>query len=161
MGFKGLASEIREKIKKGPIEYQWYADYFEIVGSYLEDDRAYAVEGLRWLSERIIRDVDAVVKGGDSDTGGKLMELHKQVLLRIARWDFDSFLLYVEWNREPSKQFYYPRRKQLRPVVQTIQDLADDKLDIAGISLPPGVGNRLWRCSACAGLRGGIQGCRS
>lgn len=140
MGFKNLAGEIRFRIECGADDYQLYHDYFEIVSSYLDDDRAWAVDGIRWLSEEIMRAIDSSVKRGDAETGGKLMELHRRVLLSAARWDFDSFMLYVEWNREPSKQFYYPRRKQLRPVVQAIQDLADDKLDLAAVSLPPGVG---------------------
>lgn len=140
MGFKNLAGELRFRIECGADDYQLYHDYFEIVSSYLDDDRAWAVDGIRWLSEEIMRAIDSSVKRGDAETGGKLMELHRRVLLSAARLDFDSFMLYVEWNREPSKQFYYPRRKQLRPVVQAIQDLADDKLDLAAVSLPPGVG---------------------
>ena len=140
MGFKNLAGEIRFRIECGADDYQLYHDYFEIVSSYLGDDRAWAVDGIRWLSGEIMSAIDSSVKRGDAETGGKLMELHRRVLLSIARWDFDSFMLYVEWNREPSKQFYYPRRKQLRPVIQAIQDLADDKLDLAAVSLPPGVG---------------------
>lgn len=140
MGFKNLAGEIRFRIECGADDYQLYHDYFEIVSSYLNDDREWAVDGIRWLSEEIMRAIDSSVKRGDAETGGKLMELHRRVLLSVARWDFDSFMLYVEWNREPSKQFYYPRRKQLRPVIQAIQDLADDKLDLAAVSLPPGVG---------------------
>jgi predicted phage terminase large subunit-like protein len=71
---------------------------------------------------------------------GLLYALHKQVLLAAAPYDFDSFLLYVEWNREPSKKFYAPRRKQLKIVVDALQDLSDDKLDLLAISMPPGTG---------------------
>lgn len=61
-------------------------------------------------------------------------------LLIGAKDDFDDFALYIEQNREPRKRFYLPRRKQLYRVVQALQDLADDKLDLLGVSLPPGVG---------------------
>ena len=54
--------------------------------------------------------------------------------------DYDSYLLYIEKNRPVSKRFYQPRRRQLAPVVELLQGLADDKLDIVSISLPPGVG---------------------
>lgn len=41
-------------------------------------------------------------------------DLHKRVCLTAAPYDFDSYLLYVEWNRDPEKKFYPPRRKVLK-----------------------------------------------
>ena len=70
----------------------------------------------------------------------RLMGIHKQALLYLAPYDFDSFLLYVEWDREPEKRFYAPRRKILKQVVDELQRLADDELDLLAISLPPGAG---------------------
>lgn len=70
----------------------------------------------------------------------KFVELHKGALLAAAPYDFDSYLQYVEWAREPSRKFYMPRRTQLRPIVDTLQSLADDELDLLAISLPPGCG---------------------
>ena len=53
--------------------------------------------------------------------------------------DFDAFMLYVEKEREIKKRFYLPRRRQLLKVASAIQELIDnDKLDILGISMPPG-----------------------
>ena len=54
--------------------------------------------------------------------------------------DFDSYCQYLEWNREASKRFYLPRRKQLKPVAEALQELANGKLDVLAISMPPGVG---------------------
>ena len=70
----------------------------------------------------------------------KYRQLYKNTLLFAAPYDFDSFCRYIEWNREPSKRFYLPRRKQLKVVADALQDLADDKLDLLAISMPPGVG---------------------
>lgn len=53
-------------------------------------------------------------------------DLHKRVLLTAAPYYFDSYLLYVEWNREHDKKFYPPRREVLKQVVDALQDLADD-----------------------------------
>jgi predicted phage terminase large subunit-like protein len=60
--------------------------------------------------------------------------------LVAAPHHFESFLLYIESNREPSKKFYPPRRKVLKQVVDALQELEDDKLDLLAISLPPGSG---------------------
>lgn len=70
----------------------------------------------------------------------RFFALHKEVLRAAAKDDFDSYLLYIEWNREPSKKFYAPRRRVLKQVVDEIQALADDELDLLAIGLPPGVG---------------------
>ena len=67
-------------------------------------------------------------------------QLYKNTLLYAAPVDFDSYCRYLEWNREPNKRFYLPRRKQLKVVVDALQELADGKLELLAISLPPGSG---------------------
>ena len=70
----------------------------------------------------------------------KYRQLYKKTLLMAAPVDFDSYCQYLEWNREASKRFYLPRRKQLKPVAMALQELAEGKLDVLAISMPPGVG---------------------
>lgn len=79
---------------------------------------------------------ECIQKGG----GVRAVEVYKDSLLFDAPWDFDSFVLFCEFDRDERKQFYLPRRPQLKVVVDAMQDLADDKLDTLAISLPPGVG---------------------
>lgn len=58
-----------------------------------------------------------------------------------AQVDFDSYCLFMEFNREPEKRFYQPRRHVLfKHVVPHLQDLADEKLDFLSISMPPRTG---------------------
>ena len=73
-------------------------------------------------------------------TDVKMFELNKRALLFDAPYDFDAFLRYIEWNRPNDKRFYLPRRRQLARVVDALQRLADDKLDLLAVSLPPGTG---------------------
>ena len=70
----------------------------------------------------------------------KYRQLYKKTLLMAAPIDFDSYCQYLEWNREANKRFYLPRRKQLKPVAEALQELAEGKLDVLAISMPPGVG---------------------
>ena len=97
------------------------------------------MDGLTWLSERITEAMPTMAAVNRAEVG-LLYALHKNVLLAAAPYDFDSYLQYVEWGREPSKKFYIPRRKQLKMVVDALQDLTDDKLDLLAISMPPGTG---------------------
>lgn len=78
----------------------------------------------------------AVLHGG----GALMLDLNKRCLLFDAPYDFDAFCRYIEWNRPKEKRFYEPRRKRLKAVADALQKLADDKLDILGISMPPGTG---------------------
>lgn len=72
-------------------------------------------------------------------------EVYLNALKYLARHfrDFDSYMIFLEHNREAESQFYLPRREILKNklgVVQGFQDILDDKLDILTISLPCGVG---------------------
>lgn len=79
-------------------------------------------------------------RGGSTREMRKVMDAYWQSALLDAPVDFDAYCLYMEKNRDQKKRFYQPRRKQLLPVVHSLQRLLDDDLDLLGISLPPGVG---------------------
>lgn len=107
-----------------------------------------AFEAVRLLEEtdfdlahhvnKTIRSVSArqAAATGDPD----FFALNKKALLFDAPYDFDAHCRYIEWNRDPDKRFYLPRRSRLLPVAQKLQKLADGKLKLLAISLPPGVG---------------------
>lgn len=69
---------------------------------------------------------------------------------------FDSYLLYLEKDREPKERFYYPKRDCLRKtgIVQGMQDLEDDKLNILSISMPPGTGKTTLLKFFCSWVMG-------
>lgn len=71
---------------------------------------------------------------------GKMLDLYRNSLLFLAPYDFDAYCLFIEWERDYDKKFYLPRRKQLKPLVDALQRLADGDIELLGISLPPGVG---------------------
>ena len=136
---KKLLEKILQKIKKTPGEFQAYQDlYFMCVETLESGDIELAVRFLKNLSKQCSDAVKASVD--NEDFLKQIFDLHKKTLLKAAPYDFDSFLIYVEWDREPDKKFYLPRRKRLKEIVDALQELADDKLDILSISLPPGVG---------------------
>lgn len=78
----------------------------------------------------------AVASTGNLDA----YELVRETYLWAAPKDFDSYCIYLEWNRKPEERFYLPRRKQLLPAVNVVQELIDDKLDEAFLSQPPRTG---------------------
>lgn len=96
--------------------------------------------GVKWL-KALSEDISIHMATCQNEkTLRTLFALHKRVLLAAAPHDFDSYLLYVEWNRDPDKKFYPPRRKVLKQVVDALQELAERKIELLTISLPPGTG---------------------
>ena len=135
-----LLEKIFAEIKKNPGGVKAYEDLYYICVETMKTDEALGVQYLKLLSDCIEAQIPAA--GSDKDLRF-LFGLHKRVLLAAAPLDFESYLLYVEWNREPEKKFYVPRREVLRPIVQAMQDMIDDKIDLLTISMPPGTGKSI------------------
>lgn len=133
-----LLSKILEKIKKDSYLFQTWEDLLYMSKEAMKEDIPLGVKYLKLLSAECERAISDPLSFEEEVK--ELYGLHKRVLLAAARYDFDSYLLYVEWNREPKKKFYPPRRKVLKQVVDALQELADDKLDLLAVSLPPGSG---------------------
>lgn len=76
----------------------------------------------------------------DGVAADAMLDLYYRTHLFDAPHFFDSFCIYIEKDRQPQKQFYVPRRKQLLPCAEALQDLEDGKIELLGISEPPGVG---------------------
>ena len=79
---------------------------------------------------------ELIKKNGDPDA----VELYKRSLLLDAKYNFDCYCRYLEFTRPAKKKFYEPRRKQLKPIADAMQQLADHELDLLSISVPPGCG---------------------
>ena len=71
------------------------------------------------------------------------LELIKRTYQIRAYDKFDDYLLFLEWDRQPEKQFYLPRRAVLKKIVDEMQDLEDGKFEILSVSLPPRTGKFL------------------
>lgn len=76
----------------------------------------------------------------DIDDKRKWLVLTKSSLLFLAHKYFDSFMLYLEFDRRPDKRFYAPRKNQLKPIVDGFQDVADGKVDLLTVSQPKRTG---------------------
>lgn len=134
-----LIEKIAENLQKDPTNRQIYKDLCSVARELLKTDEKSGVKWLKWLAERCEEMVSKTF-ARDLGMAREFVSLHKQVLLATAPYDFDSYCLYLEFNREPDKKFYQPRRKFLRVLVEDLQDLSEGKIDFLGISLPPRVG---------------------
>ena len=135
LNVKDILPKIFSEAEKGNLTA--FEDAYHMCLEAKKTDTRLAREYLRRLSDMIERDIP---NAKDDKTIVTLFNLHKKVLLAAAPIDFESFLLYVEWNRDPEKKFYVPRRKVLARLVKAMQRLVDDELDLLTISMPPGTG---------------------
>lgn len=132
-----ILKNIKRVIKHNPNNFEAYQDYFDTLRALGKENKAKSFQHNLWLRGETAKMVQA---SSDVKAIEKFYELNKKTYLYMAQDDFDSYCVYLEWNREPQKKFYLPRRKVLYPLVQDLQDLADGKLDFLGVSMPPRVG---------------------
>ena len=132
-----LLVAIFQKITKDPGDMRAYRDLLNICRETMKTDIPLAVKYMEKLSDWI----EEIIPGIDDI--GKMREMftfHREVVFAGARESFHLCLLAVEWNRDPDKKFYPPRKMVLRDVVQALQELEERKLDLLAVSMPPGSG---------------------
>ena len=132
-----LLFAIFQKIQKDPGDMRAYRDLLNICRETMKTDIPLAVKYLEQLSDWI----EEVIPGIKDI--GKMREMfasHREVVFAGARESFHLCLLAVEWNRDPDKKFYPPRKMVLREVVRALQELEERKLDLLAVSMPPGSG---------------------
>ena len=68
------------------------------------------------------------------------LDVYYRALFALAKYDFDSYLIYMEKDREPKERFYLPRREVLlkHGLIQSLQAMEDGKYKLMTISMPPG-----------------------
>ena len=132
-----ILGAICRKIKGEPENFSHYENlYYMCLEAQKQGDRKQAATYLKILIERC-------EQGIREQDGEILKKFHYQIKLALkaaAYDDFDCYVRYMEWNREPKKRFYQPRRKVLKQVVDALQDLEDGILELLSVSLPPGAG---------------------
>ena len=123
---------ILRRIEKTPDKLGLYEDCFECIKLLKEEDKEIAYKYNAIFRKYIKKALRIFKEIADLQ---KLDFLQKESYHLEAVDKFDSFLIFVEWNREPLKRFYLPRRKVLKILVDDLQDLADHVITFLGISV--------------------------
>lgn len=131
-----LLCTIGNHLDDHPTDASAYTDALDYCESRLKDGDAAYHAMVAQVRERLMH---SILDCSGSDIV-RLDSLYKRSLKVNATVDFDSYMLYIEYEREPKKKFYQPRRRVLRSIVEDMQDLIDDRLDLLTISMPPGSG---------------------
>lgn len=128
--------------------YQAVCAFIADGGADTEDGREFILKWTKYLKFFLIRSTTTNDIASDAYWGVLLVEAKLRV--------FDSYCLYLEKNRDDDKKFYEPRRKQFLSfgLVQSIQDLLDDKVNLLTISMPPGSGKSTAGIFLLSGVMG-------
>ena len=97
-------------------------------------------DNLLWLRAQIEGIYGDVLKRRDVFEIKKIRDEYRIIMDACALYDFDSYLIALEWNRNPEEKFYQPRRKRIKRIVDSLQKIADDELDELYLSQPARTG---------------------
>ena len=123
-------------INKGTDKVKPYRDYYDLCLQDTENN----VKRLKWLENECLKAQNRAYLNRDLGLSSDFHDLRRDIFTAAALFDFDSYLIALEWNRKPEQRFYLPRRKVLKVAVDAIQELEDDKLDELFLSQPPRTG---------------------
>ena len=76
----------------------------------------------------------------------ELYDIRRDLYTLIAPFDFDSFLLALQWDRDPKARFWLPRRRALEGkhrIATQLQEFMYDDSKFLGFSIGPGLGKLL------------------
>ena len=127
---------IEEMINRDVDGIKPYRDYYGIC---LQDTK-FNLTKLKWLENQAQKTQMSEYVKGKIDFSREFYELRRDIFTSLAFYDFDSYLIALEWDRKPEQRFYQPRRRVLKTAVDAYQDLEDDKLDELFVSQPPRTG---------------------
>lgn len=136
-----IIDSIKTYAKQNPTEAQVYEDWFQAVVNLrdaLPQDKRF--DAYKYSGE--LRSVCAAMMG-KMKTGedvAKVYDIISRTYLFEAKDVFDSYCIYLEWNRAPEKKFYQPRRKVLLTLVRDLEDLFFHRIEFLGVSQPPRTG---------------------
>ena len=105
-----MIEKLQKIVKKNPSNYQAVEDLFEMLRIYESEDFEKAHlwnKDVRRITAQQVR-----AAGSNIALGEKFYNLNKKSLLFDAKIDFDAYLQYVEFDREPEKRFYLPAGKK-------------------------------------------------
>lgn len=141
MASRDTVEKIREKIKKNIENYTIYEDMHDYLENLCEFGSDRDEHPDFWYAheinhESVVMAAEQLRYAKDMTARKRWYEIYRKLLKYDAEWFFDSYLRYMELDRDPGKRFYQPRRHYLRPYVAAYQEILSGKLDFLSCSMP-------------------------
>ena len=142
---KAILGAVKREVSKHPYDVSKYNDWWSCIANLCKqtdrrsDNPDYDFAH-RENRELLMTAADMMQRSRAIEQKGKFYEIYKKTLRFDAVDRFDSFMLYLELDREAAKRFYQPRRKVLKRFVDALQALEDDKMEELQLSCPTRIG---------------------
>lgn len=145
MASRDTVEKIRAKIKKNIENYTLFEDMHDYLENLCEFGSDRDEHPDFWYAHEINHESAVMASeqlryANDMTARKRWYEIYRKLLKYDAEWFFDSYLIYMELDREPGKRFYQPRRHYLRPYVAAYQEIIENKLDFLSCSMPKRAG---------------------
>lgn len=145
MASRDTVEKIRAKIKKNIENYTLFEDMHDYLENLCEFGSDRDEHPDFWYAHEInhesaVMAAEQLRYAKDMTARKRWYEIYRKLLKYDAEWFFDSYLIYMELDREPGKRFYQPRRHYLRPYVAAYQEILENKLDFLSCSMPKRAG---------------------
>lgn len=134
--------KLLKKIYKyiGCFDASVYRDAFSCIRNIGTENDRLEVQLAHELRDKMKPVMNEAKNRGNTKFREQLYMLNRDILCYCAPDVTDDYILYMECDRPYDKQFYLPRRKQLKPIADALDRLERRELEILGISMPPGTG---------------------
>lgn len=99
------------------------------------------------LAKRVIQLAETASRASHNlQLKSELYDVRRDLYTLIAPFDFDSFMIAMEWDRDPKARFWLPRRRALEgrhKIATQLQEFMHDDSKFLGFSIGPGLGKLL------------------
>lgn len=135
-------------IIKNPQATEAYVDATDLIAR-IPADSYDDINGRRVIqpAKRVIQLAEETSRAADSlQLKSELYDVRRDLYTLIAPFDFDSFMIAMEWDRDPKARFWLPRRRALEGkhrIATQLQDFMYDDSKFLGFSIGPGLGKLL------------------
>lgn len=141
MASRDTVEKIRLQIEKNPENYTLFEDMHDYLQNLCRfgsdrdthEDFQYAHDVNHNM---VLMAREQLRYASDTTARKRFYEIYKKLLRYDAESCFDSYMMYIEFDRPAEKRFYMPRRHYLAKIVEGYQAILDGDIDFLSISIP-------------------------
>lgn len=154
MNHNTLRKQMLAAIRKDPLNFRTYEDYFRLCINLSDTKFKQAHQWNHALRSLIADGMRMAVAKQDWLLSEDFNQLLYRSLLFGAPYFFDDYLQAVEFQKDPDKKFYQPRRHCLKPIVDAYQRLLDGEIRFLSVSMPKRTGKSQTGINFCCMMAG-------
>lgn len=140
-----IADKIISHIDKHPDSMEAYKDFLQLIKRIPTSSHDFNA-GMQTvpLVKYVLKRAERASRTSDSmQFKSDLYDIRRDLYTYTAPFDFDCFMVAMEWNRDPKARFWLPRRRALEgrhKIATQMQEFIEGNSKFLGFSVAPGLG---------------------